>query len=97
MNKAASARRIKAMLFLTLGVTLSVFAGFALSQMFVIEKDAFQLISVVSSVMVVSFLRYQWRALPAIVLSLMAYYFFTGRSVEHALLYSLTVPILPFA
>lgn len=55
MNKAASARRIKAMLFLTLGVTLSVFAGFALSQMFVIEKDAFQLISVVSSVMVVSF------------------------------------------
>lgn len=97
MNKAASARRIKAMLFLTLGVILSVFAGFALSQMFVIEKDAFQLISVVSSVMVVSFLRYQWRALPAIVLSLMAYYFFTGRSVEHALLYSLTVPILPFA
>lgn len=97
MNKAASARRIKAMLFLTLGVTLSVFAGFALSQMFVIEKDAFQLISVVSSVMVVSFLRYQWRALPAIVLSLMAYYFFTGRNVEHALLYSLTVPILPFA
>lgn len=97
MNKAASARRIKAMLFLTLGVILSVFAGFALSQMFVIEKDAFQLISVVSSVMVVSFLRYQWRALPAIVLSLMAYYFFTGRNVEHALLYSLTVPILPFA
>lgn len=97
MNNAASARRIKAMLFLTLGVTLSVFAGFALSQMFVIEKDAFQLISVVSSVMVVSFLRYQWRALPAIVLSLMAYYFFTGRSFEHALLYSLTVPILPFA
>lgn len=57
MNNAASDRRIKvkAMLFLTLGVTFSVFAGFALSQMFVIEKDAFQLISVVSSVMVVSF------------------------------------------
>lgn len=99
MNNAASDRRIKvkAMLFLTLGVTFSVFAGFALSQMFVIEKDAFQLISVVSSVMVVSFLRYQWRALPAIVLSLFAYYAFTGRSPEHALLYSLTVPILPFA
>ncbi|MHB9957341.1 EAL domain-containing protein [Vibrio campbellii] len=99
MNNAASDRRIKvkAMLFLTLGVTFSVFTGFALSQMFVIEKDAFQLISVVSSVMVVSFLRYQWRALPAIVLSLFAYYAFTGRSPEHALLYSLTVPILPFA
>ncbi|PQJ71217.1 MULTISPECIES: EAL domain-containing protein [Vibrio] len=96
MNNAASSRRMSAMLFLTLGVTLSIFAGFALSQMFVIQKDAFQLISVVSSVMIVSCLRYQWRALPAIILSLLAYYIGTGRSLEHALLYALTVPLLPF-
>ncbi|MHA7589673.1 sensor domain-containing phosphodiesterase [Vibrio harveyi] len=97
MNNAASSRRISAMLFLTLGVILSVFAGFALSQMFVIEQDSFQLISAVSSVMIVSFLRYQWRALPAVILGLFAYYFWTGRTLEHALLYAFTVPLLPFA
>lgn len=46
--------------------------------------------------MVVSFIRYEWRALPGVILACIVYYSTTGRNWESVVLLSLVTPIMPF-
>ena len=81
---------------LSSGIAFFVLVGFFLSSFFVIVRDSYQAISFVSAVMVVSFIRYEWRALPGVILACIVYYSITGRHWESVVILSLITPIMPF-
>ena len=74
---------------LSSGIAFFVLVGFFLSSFFVIIRDSYQAISFVSAVMVVSFIRYEWRALPGVILACIVYYSITGRHWESVVILSL--------
>ncbi len=73
----------------------AILGCFQLSSLFVVDPLDFQVVSFVSAVMTVGFLKYRWRVLPTIAAALFSYYFFSGRDGFTSLVFSLTIPLLP--
>ncbi|MGF1779418.1 EAL domain-containing protein [Vibrio nomapromontoriensis] len=80
----------------SLKVFSAILVSYFCSSFFAIEFESYHVISFVTATMVVCFLRYGWKAAPAIFAALVSYYLYSGRDLSTALIFAISIPSVPY-
>lgn len=94
--KNPNRRVIPSFISFSINVYAAVLLSYFCSSFFSIEFESYHVISFVIATIVVCFLRYGIKASPVIFAALLSYYLFTGRALSIAVIYAITIPLVPY-